>query len=236
MYNDLNYDDENIQVNFLYTEGNNVDITNNIYNFSKEQINIIENKSNNIITKLFSKDIPFKFIPSFENLEKLHDKDELYKNINNLINDLNKIIKKKLIIQTQIRNLKNNLITTTDNINNIININSNSNIKDLKELNKEMIDYFYNYLDNYKNINKTNIENLETELIELEYIFMEKYAIYTSIKNIFTKNICSICIDKSITHTIIGCGHTFCIDCINENKNECPLCRTKIIKIQKIFI
>tara|TARA_Y100000817_G_scaffold109628_1_gene85771 strand:- start:8995 stop:9522 length:528 start_codon:yes stop_codon:yes gene_type:complete len=43
---------------------------------------------------------------------------------------------------------------------------------------------------------------------------------------------CSICLCEINNKTIINCGHYFCSECIdswiNNNKEDCPLCRTRI--------
>ena len=49
---------------------------------------------------------------------------------------------------------------------------------------------------------------------------------------------CSVCMDKSITHFIIPCGHAcLCDNCATQDYSQigCPLCRTKITKINKLF-
>ena len=47
---------------------------------------------------------------------------------------------------------------------------------------------------------------------------------------------CSICTDNSIDAVIIGCGHSFCSDCIHRFGKKCPVCRKRFTKTQKIFI
>jgi len=52
---------------------------------------------------------------------------------------------------------------------------------------------------------------------------------------------CKICfLDKYINNTMVPCGHNgYCMDCLTDIKNSnhpfCPLCRTKINEVVKVF-
>jgi Zinc finger, C3HC4 type (RING finger) len=46
---------------------------------------------------------------------------------------------------------------------------------------------------------------------------------------------CSICMENEKDHTIIPCGHCYCLSCIKQFKN-CPECRGSIHKYIKIFV
>jgi len=75
---------------------------------------------------------------------------------------------------------------------------------------------------------------------ELIQEFLNKINVFNTIKKIFNINYCSICIKNPITHVLILCGHTFCIECINKSfnnqNNKCPMCRIFTENIYKIFI
>jgi len=48
---------------------------------------------------------------------------------------------------------------------------------------------------------------------------------------------CKICFINKVNIVYIPCGHLYCSDCDKQKtKNECPLCRVKIISKQTIFI
>lgn len=55
------------------------------------------------------------------------------------------------------------------------------------------------------------------------------------------QSICTICYTKECNTVIVPCGHlTCCYDCINEyhNSNQdkgCPICRTNIVCLTKIY-
>ena len=46
--------------------------------------------------------------------------------------------------------------------------------------------------------------------------------------------LCVVCLDKEITHMIEECGHAVlcerCVNVINSNHGECPLCRQAIVR------
>ena len=52
---------------------------------------------------------------------------------------------------------------------------------------------------------------------------------------------CKICfLDKYINNTMVPCGHNgYCMDCLTDIKHSnnplCPLCRTKINEVVKVF-
>lgn len=50
---------------------------------------------------------------------------------------------------------------------------------------------------------------------------------------------CSLCWDKRVGSTTTPCGHLFCWNCIHSwinTKQECPMCREKILPQQLIFL
>jgi len=48
------------------------------------------------------------------------------------------------------------------------------------------------------------------------------------------QHLCPICFDKEVNSTINPCGHTYCFQCVSRVKC-CPLCKTNILFISKIF-
>ena len=72
-------------------------------------------------------------------------------------------------------------------------------------------------------INRNNIIN------DLKIKLEEKNKIINEI------NKCSICIDNTISHCCVPCGHTYCYDCINES-NNCYICRGNIRNKIKLFL
>ena len=50
------------------------------------------------------------------------------------------------------------------------------------------------------------------------------------------KENCHICYENKISHAIFPCGHTLCDHCKKKISNNCYLCRTPVIKVNKIFI
>ena len=48
-------------------------------------------------------------------------------------------------------------------------------------------------------------------------------------------NKCTICLDNTISHCCVPCGHTYCSDCINKTDN-CYICRGFILNKTKIYL
>jgi hypothetical protein len=72
-------------------------------------------------------------------------------------------------------------------------------------------------------INRNNI------ISDLKIKLEEKNKIINEI------NKCSICIDNTISHCCVPCGHTYCYDCINES-NNCYICRGNIRNKIKLYL
>jgi hypothetical protein len=51
-----------------------------------------------------------------------------------------------------------------------------------------------------------------------------------------TEPLCSICIQDSITHAIIPCGHTFCTSCARKINLTCYICRGTIREKIKLYL
>ena len=48
-------------------------------------------------------------------------------------------------------------------------------------------------------------------------------------------NKCSICLDNTISHCCVPCGHAYCYDCINKTSN-CYICRGIIQNKNKLYL
>ena len=48
-------------------------------------------------------------------------------------------------------------------------------------------------------------------------------------------NKCSICLDNTISHCCVPCGHTYCYDCINKT-NNCYICSGIIQNKIKLYL
>lgn len=65
---------------------------------------------------------------------------------------------------------------------------------------------------------------------------MKKVLGDTNIEN-FNKFTCSICTENLIDIFVDPCGHVFCETCLSKttNKTHCPMCRTQINALKRIF-
>jgi len=48
--------------------------------------------------------------------------------------------------------------------------------------------------------------------------------------------LCSICLSESVTHVLVGCGHTYCGDCSKKQILHCYICRCRIRERIRIYL
>ncbi|NXD80032.1 XIAP ligase, partial [Halcyon senegalensis] len=73
----------------------------------------------------------------------------------------------------------------------------------------------------------------QDELIQLQNLYLSTEE---KLRRLQEEKLCKICMAKDISVALIPCGHLVaCKDCA-EAFNECPLCRTNIMKRQEIFM
>jgi hypothetical protein len=102
----------------------------------------------------------------------------------------------------------------------------------------------------YINENQNKIINdLETmhyspKLLEIRQNFINTLKIQLEDKNKIINDLtiknnktnkCSICLDNTISHCCVPCGHTYCNDCIDKT-NNCYICRGIIRNKIKLFL
>lgn len=49
-------------------------------------------------------------------------------------------------------------------------------------------------------------------------------------------NMCIICLDNTISHALVPCGHTLCKECCDKIEEDCPSCRSPMSDVLKIFL
>ena len=111
--------------------------------------------------------------------------------------------------------------------------------------NKNSINNFYNKILEIKYLSdKMKYDNKIETLKNIEYKIKEKTEklaiLELEIKNIDLpcKQKCSICLDEIKTHIIVPCGHKcLCDGCAKQviDMNSCPICRTPIKSVIKVF-
>ncbi|CAM9390214.1 unnamed protein product [Bubo scandiacus] len=73
----------------------------------------------------------------------------------------------------------------------------------------------------------------QDELIQLQNLYLSTEE---KLRRLQEEKLCKICMAKDISVVLIPCGHLVaCKECA-EALNECPLCRTNIMKRQEIFM
>ncbi|XP_052669604.1 E3 ubiquitin-protein ligase XIAP isoform X1 [Harpia harpyja] len=73
----------------------------------------------------------------------------------------------------------------------------------------------------------------QDELIQLQNLYLSTEE---KLRRLQEEKLCKICMAKDISVALIPCGHLVaCKECA-EALNECPLCRTNIMKRQEIFM
>jgi len=107
------------------------------------------------------------------------------------------------------------------------------------ELNDSSIE-LYGSLAKYihSTISKYNLKMAFDEFIRIRRKFIH-YRVLLNSKNVINTEhspLCSICLDKSVSHVLVGCGHTFCTDCTRKQLHNCYICRCKILQRMKIYL
>ena len=106
--------------------------------------------------------------------------------------------------------------------------NKNNIINDLKTENKN-INYIFNNL-------KKNLDNKNNIIDQQKLLLVNKNKDINDLKNKNDEiNKCTICLNNTISHCCIPCGHTYCSDCINES-NNCYICRGNIHNNIRIYL
>lgn len=98
----------------------------------------------------------------------------------------------------------------------------------------------------YKESLTTVLDDFETNegLEEARTILAQLTAEYSSLSKVFelveepSRFLCFTCLDRSIEHVFIPCGHAVCAQCSvrMDRTINCPFCRTPIMNRQKIFL
>ena len=87
-----------------------------------------------------------------------------------------------------------------------------------------------------KLMEKFEVKNKEFEKLENKNKELEKLEIKN--KELEERNLCKVCMETEICFVFLPCGHLCtCENCaVNGNLKDCPLCRVKIEKRNKIFL
>ncbi len=80
---------------------------------------------------------------------------------------------------------------------------------------------------------KTALETAQIELAQVRSVADEE----TRLKQFNDLLECPICEDRRKTHAIVGCGHMYCPECIEQlPKKICPKCRAEFTSTTRVFI
>ena len=103
--------------------------------------------------------------------------------------------------------------------------------KDLKISFDKNIDTIYTNI-----IEASNVKKLYAEYINI----LKKHRYYIQclheLKTLSSKPTCPFCLTNEIDTVIVSCGHSCCNQCIMQLGDRCGACRTKITKIQRLYI
>ncbi len=117
--------------------------------------------------------------------------------------------------------------------------NKNNIINDLKTENKN-INYIFNdsisINNNFINNLKKDLDNKNNIIDQQKLLLVNKNKDINDLKNKNDEiNKCTICLNNTISHCCIPCGHTYCSHCINES-NNCYICRGNIHNNIRIYL
>jgi lysyl-tRNA synthetase class I len=85
---------------------------------------------------------------------------------------------------------------------------------------------------------QTKLEEIKQIYIQEKTIFFQYLNIIKLINQMNTGSTCSICLQDNVDMYFNPCGHTACSTCCEKtmiSTNQCPLCRKKIDKTQKLY-
>ena len=89
-----------------------------------------------------------------------------------------------------------------------------------------------------KTVEDSNLESLYDQASKLSGTCksMKKVLADTNIDD-FSKFTCSICTETLVDTFVDPCGHVFCEGCLSKttNKTHCPVCRTQMNALKRIF-
>ncbi|XP_014114263.1 PREDICTED: E3 ubiquitin-protein ligase XIAP isoform X5 [Pseudopodoces humilis] len=89
------------------------------------------------------------------------------------------------------------------------------------------------YKENTREEEPNEIPVEQDELIQLQNLYLSTEE---KLRRLQEEKLCKICMAKDVSVVFIPCGHLVaCKECA-QLLNECPLCRTDIMKIQEIFM
>lgn len=101
----------------------------------------------------------------------------------------------------------------------------------------ELLESFKKYLEQVFQDSKFEEYYIKlTELYKKWIVLREIIGLQQSIINDQNEPICSICIQDSVTHVIVPCGHTFCTGCSRKMNMVCYICRGNIREKIKLYL
>ena len=62
--------------------------------------------------------------------------------------------------------------------------------------------------------------------------FVQMFRIVQSNEN---EPLCTICLERPITHCMNPCGHTFCEQCLKRQTSRCVMCRTRVESTTRLY-
>ena len=101
----------------------------------------------------------------------------------------------------------------------------------------EVLTYFENIEQENKKIKTEYIPTVEKLMQKFEVRNKEFEKLEIKNKELEEKNLCKVCMDAEISFVFLPCWHMCtCENCaVNGNLKDCPICRVKIEKRNKIF-
>ena len=85
---------------------------------------------------------------------------------------------------------------------------------------------------------KYNLKELFDQFINSRRKYIHYHALIKANRATDTESgpLCSICLTETISHVLIGCGHTYCDGCSKKQLSFCYICRCKIRERMRIYL
>jgi hypothetical protein len=124
----------------------------------------------------------------------------------------------------------NKIETTCIKINRILNL-------ELNDASSELYVSLSKYI--HSTFSKFDLKGLFDKFINSRRKFMHFRALILARESAVIKEsgpLCSICLNESVTHALVSCGHTYCNDCSKKQILHCYICRCGIRERIKIYL
>jgi len=115
------------------------------------------------------------------------------------------------------------------NIVNLLELDPTSCTDELKDISQKYLSEIFE---------KHRIQTTYNELIgsyQRFIVFRELIVMMRVVESNENEPLCTICLERQVTHCVAPCGHTYCDQCLRRQTTSCFMCRTPVREKVRIF-